>query len=328
MGKPGFSFTEGGTRMRTLQLLRPLAGGLAAITLIVLTASTTISADVPAVRVAVTSTDGYTAYIAQDLGMFKRAGLNASIEIIGTGAAVAAAVAGHTVDIGTSNVVTLAQAHAKDLPFSMVAAGSMYLSTAPNAQFVVMPQSTVRTAKDLNGQTVAGVSIAGIFRLAMESWIDQNGGDSSQVKFVEVPPSEQFAALQRGTIAAAAMIDPGLTDVRSQIRVIGNPFDAIGKRLIVTGWFAANDWIAQNPQTLRTFARVIHDAAAWSNDPKNKLQYAAILTQYFKIPIDPNKINPYALTLDPALVQPVLDSAAKYHLIPAPQAASDLMVRP
>ena len=116
--------------------------------------------------------------------------------------------------------------------------------------------------------------------------------------------------------------------MHSQIRVIGNPFDAIGRRLIVTGWFASNDWIAQNPQTLKTFARVIHEAAAWSNDPKNKVQYAAILAKYFKVPIDPNRINPYALTLDPALVQPVLDSAAKYHLIPGPIAASELIAQP
>jgi NitT/TauT family transport system substrate-binding protein len=314
--------------MRSRYRFRPFAGGFTAVALFALAAGAAIPADMPQVRIAVTSTDGYTAYIAQDLGMFKRAGLDASIQIIGTGAAIAAAVAGHTVDVGTSNVVTIAQAHAKNLPFSFVAPGSMYLSSAPNAQFVVMPQSSVHTAKDLNGQTVAGVSVAGIFRLAMDSWIDQNGGDSSQVKFVEVPPAEQFAALQRGTIAAAAMIDPGLSDVRLQVRVIGNPFDAIGRRLIVTGWFASNDWIAQNPQTLKTFARVIHDAAMWSNDPKNKVQYATILAKYFKVPIDPNKINPYALTLDPALVQPVLDSAAQYHLIPGPIAASDLIAHP
>ena len=79
--------------------------------------------------------------------MFKRAGLDASIQMIGTGAAIVAAVAGHTVDIGMSNVVTIAQAHAKDLPFSFVAPGSMYLSTAPNAQFVVMPQSAFTRPK-------------------------------------------------------------------------------------------------------------------------------------------------------------------------------------
>jgi NitT/TauT family transport system substrate-binding protein len=305
-----------------------VVGVLFAFALIVCAASAPIAAAAPAVRVAVTTTDGFTAYIAQDLGMFKRAGLDVSVEMLGTGAAIAAAVAGHGVDIGTSNVVTLAQAHAKNLPFSMIAPGSMYLSSAPNAQFVVLPQSAVRTAKDLTGQTVAGVSVAGIFRLAMNSWIDQNGGDSSQVKFIELPPSEQFPALQRGTIAAAAMIDPALTDVHSQIRVIGNPFDAIGHRLIVTGWFATNDWIAQNPQTARTFIKVIHDAAAWSNNSKNKLQYAQIVTKYLKIPVDPNKINPYALTLDPALVQPVLDGATKYHMIPNSLPASELIERP
>ena len=79
---------------------------------------------------------------------------------------------------------------------------------------------------------------------------------------------------------------------------------------------------------LRRLLGVIHEAAAWSNDPKNKVQYAAILSKYFSVPIDPNKINPYALTLDPALVQPVLDSAAKYHLIPGPIAAGDLIAQP
>jgi len=60
-----------------------------------------------------------SAYYAADNGFFKRAGLDAQFLSIANGAAITAAVLGGSADIGYSNVISLATAHAKGLPITI-----------------------------------------------------------------------------------------------------------------------------------------------------------------------------------------------------------------
>jgi NitT/TauT family transport system substrate-binding protein len=278
-------------------------------------------------NVAITANDGYTAFFAQDLGLFQKAGLNVDVKIFANGPAIAAAVASRDLQIGLSNVVTIAQARERGLPFTLVAPVSLVVAGDPSTQMVALPDSPVRTGKDLNNKTIGAASIAGILRLCAQAWIDRNGGDSSTVKFVEVTPGETLAALQRGTIAAALMVDPALAAVRPQIRALGNPMEAIGPRLLVTGFFANDAWIAQNPQVAKTFARVIEEAGRWANDAKNRPAANAILAKYTHNAASDLGNVVYARTFDSTLLQPILDSAVKYKFLSKPLAAADIMLR-
>jgi NitT/TauT family transport system substrate-binding protein len=87
----------------------------------------TSQTEVTTIRVASTPIDvGAQVYYAQALGAFKAAGLDVQIQSIDNGAAIASAVAGGAVDIGQSNVVSIATAYTKKLPFVVLApAGSM-----------------------------------------------------------------------------------------------------------------------------------------------------------------------------------------------------------
>ncbi len=274
--------------------------------------------------VAIVDNDGFQAYVARDTGLFQRAGLDVDIQNLSKGSAVAAAVTSHDVAIGISNIVTIAQAVERGLPFQFIAPASMeFSSSTPTTQLVAWPRSSIRSAKDLNGKVLGAQTTSGLIRLVEEAWIDKNGGDSSTVTYIELPPPAILPALERGTIAAATLIEPNLAPALPQVRALGNPFGALGPKLMVTGWFATTDWIAQNREAAATFASVMSDAARWVNDPKNKTQVAALQSKYGAS----SSVNPYAVSFDASMVQPILDGAAKYKLLPRPLTATELLFK-
>src|SRR5271156_5563106 len=130
---------------------------------------------------------GAQAFYAQDLGMFKQAGLDTQVSIRNFGTQVAAAVAGGSIEIGQSNVISLAAAHERGLPFAMIAAAGLYSTLKPTSMMLVEKNSPLKTAKDLSGKTVAVNGLKSITQISVQAWADQNGGDSQAIKFVEMP---------------------------------------------------------------------------------------------------------------------------------------------
>jgi NitT/TauT family transport system substrate-binding protein len=253
-------------------------------------------------------------YYAQDTGIFKKHGLTVDIQTLANGAAVASAVASGALQIGNSNVLSVAVARQKGLPFVIFAPGALYTSTIPTTALAVAPNGPIRSAKDLNGQILAGVSLGGLDQLSLESWLDKNGGDSKSAKYVELPPAQMVAALQRGTIAAASLPDPALNSAVNDgsVRIIGNNYDSVAPSFLITAWFATSDWIAKNPDLAKRFSDAMAETADWANTNHDKA--AEILLKYTKIDSRTSHVR-FAHTLSTATIQPVLDAGARYNLI-------------
>ncbi len=98
---------------------------------------------------------GALVYYAQDEGFFKKANLDIEIVAAANGPAIAAAVASGTVDVGSGNALSIAQAHEKGLNFVYVAPAGAYTTASPTGGCVVAKASPVHVAKDLNGKTIA-----------------------------------------------------------------------------------------------------------------------------------------------------------------------------
>lgn len=253
-------------------------------------------------------------YYAQDMGFFKKAGLNVEIQTLANGPAIAAAVASGALQIGNSNVLSIAVARQKGLPFVIFAPGALYSSTAPTTALAVVPNGPIRSAKDLNGKVLAGVSLGGLDQLSLETWLDKNGGDSSTAKFVELPPSQMVAALQRGTVSAVSLPDPALNSALNDgsVRILGNNYDSVAPSFLIGAWFATNDWLVKNPDAAKRFSDAMAETADWANANHDKA--AEILLKYTKIDSRTSHVR-FARTLSTATIQPVLDAGARYKLI-------------
>jgi NitT/TauT family transport system substrate-binding protein len=269
-------------------------------------------------------------YFAQDVGFFAKAGLEPGIQAFDTGPAIAAAVVSDALDIGYITVDAAAAIHQKNVPLVLIAPSAEYLSptTQGTSAFMVPANSTVQSGGDLNGKTIAVIALNGITHIAACAWIDQNGGDSSTAKFIEVPPPAMPAALAASRVDAAWVTEPFLAGAKKSARVLGVGFDVIGKRFLLNAWFTTRSWAHDHPDLVRRFAQTMHDTAVWAN--ANHAASAPIVAKYTKIDsgIVANMTRSYyADQLTPALLQPLVDISAKYNAF-APFPAQDLIYTP
>ncbi|MGA2395808.1 MAG: ABC transporter substrate-binding protein [Candidatus Lustribacter sp.] len=258
---------------------------------------------------------GIEVYFAQDMGFFAKAGLDAVISQLPGGPAIAAALVSGAVDVGFVALDALAEIHQRGIPVVAVAPGTEYLApfTTQAAALVVPPNSTVEKAPDLNGKTIAVISLNGLTHTAVCTWIDKNGGDSSTVKFVEMPPPAMVAALAANRIDAAQVAEPFVGAARKAGRVLTYGFESVAKDFLTTAWCAAAPWAREHPSLVSGFVAAMRETAAWAN--ANPKQSGAILTNYLKL--DPAVVASmtrvrYANQLVPALMQPLVDVTARY----------------
>jgi NitT/TauT family transport system substrate-binding protein len=265
------------------------------------------------IRIGATANDSFAeSYYAQDLGYFARAGIDAEITTFANGAQVSTGVASGALDVGISSVITLANATLRGLPFVYIAGGGMYTAAAPTIVLCVAKDATLTEARELEGKTISVSGIKDITHLAIVTWLVKNGADPAKVNIIEMPFSQVSAALKRGTIAAGIISEPSLAAALDDVRVLAKPFELIGKRLMIGGWFATGDWHKKNVAAARAFAGVMYATARWANANHDKS--AAILQKYTKI--DDATVKrmvrvAYAESLEPDMIDPTLDLAAR-----------------
>src|SRR5665213_1526673 len=166
------------------------------------------------IKIAVLPSDSVSlAFYAIDRGSFKRAGIDAELIKLQSGPAIAAAVASGAADFGAANIVALAVAHEKGVPFTAIAPAGVYTSRAVTVGLVVPKSSTIRSAKELEGRIVAVDSLKTLGTIATSAWMDRNGGDSKTLKYVELPFGQMGAALAAGRVDAAFLPEPALSNV-------------------------------------------------------------------------------------------------------------------
>jgi NitT/TauT family transport system substrate-binding protein len=239
-------------------------------------------------------------------------------------------VAGGSADIGFSNVVSLAIAHERGLPFTLLAPANLHLPTQVTAGILTaLKNGPIKSAKDLAGKVVAVNGLNNISSVSVQAWIDKNGGDWKNVKFAEMPFPQMPEAVRSGHVDAAS-IDAAneqlLAKPDSDLRRLANVFDGVGTHFTPSCWFTTGTWVSANPAAAKAFVTVMAQAAAWAN--ANHAASASILATYLsKTPQDIDSVTraPYATRLTPDLVQPSIDAAYKYGLIKAGFPATEMI---
>jgi len=271
-------------------------------------------------------------YYAKNLGMFARHGLAPEFTSMNSGALIVSAIVGGALDIGFSNISSLAIAHAKGVPITLLAAANLYDASSPTVGLLAVKRdSKLTSAKDFTGKTIGVGSLNNVTHLGARAWIDDNGGDSSSVKWIEVVISTMAAALESGRIDGATLdlgVDPTLGKPGDPLRIAAATFSAIAPRFITGGWVTTPDWLAKHPAEAKSFALTMTEAAQWANTPGNRKASAAILAGY--LAESPDQINAsqrvvYGTSLTAPALQPLIDLVARYKVIPASYPASEII---
>lgn len=295
---------------------------------VVLGSMPSTAADVPVLQLGLSIDDDATSVIyAQRAGLFHRAGFDVALQRQTSGAAVAAATLAGTFQIGKAGLVALFNAHLRGVPLSMVAPAGLYESRSPYALLLVAKDSSVQSAHDLEGKLVSVPSLNDLNQVVVAAWLDQHGADVKKVKFVELPFSATGVALEEHRVDAGLLVYPPLAQAMAggKLRALGPAMDAIAPVYLFSGWFVANDWGHAHPEIVRNFARIVAQAAAYTNSHHEETAPMLADASGFSLPLIQSmpRITD-GTTLIAAQIQPLLDFAVKYGIVARSFPAQDL----
>ena len=268
-----------------------------------------------------------TVYVAQH-GLLEKAGLSAEIMPFTTGAQTVQAVLGGSLDIGLSDMTQIANAVNRGLPLAFIAGSGLYRTESPSTLLCVAKNSPIRSAKELEGAAIGVNGLRTMAEISTREWAHENGADVAKLQFTEIPASLAVPALLRGTVPAAIVGEPFFTAAGDQIRLLAKTYDTIAKRFYVSAMFAKRDWLAQNAAMVRKFVRGrLRDGGVGERPPRRDRADARDLAQARRRTVKSTPRAAFATSLDPKLMQPVLDIALRYNLIEKPVDAATLIWR-
>lgn len=288
--------------------------------------------DLHTVRVLAVPTDGVKSTLyAQKAGIFKKHGINADIQPMGSGAAIFAAVAGGSADVGSGSLFPVFAAYARGVQLRIIAAASIYDTNHADAYLFVKKDSPIRTARDLNGKVLGADAVKDANSTAVRAWVDENGGDGSSLKAVELKPSEQIAALQQGRIDAIVLKSPliQVANATGAFRTICKPLDAIAPRFVLSCWISSLDFIQKNTPLVNNYIAALAEASRYTNAHQAAtVDMVAQFTGQDPAVVAKGVRSVTAESISVADVQRPLDIAVKYGIIDKPFDASGLIYRP
>jgi NitT/TauT family transport system substrate-binding protein len=271
------------------------------------------------------------AFIAQQRGYFEKHNLNVELVPMNSGSAIAEAVAGGSLDAGFSDVISIANARSRGLPFEYIAAGILNTPAFPQGGLIVRSDSPLQSGKALGGQVVAVNALNSISSLEAQVWIDANGGDSKSVKFIEAPLPQMPVAVAQGTVQAAVAGEPifAMAVARGDLRVVRFTKTGIAPTFMLNGWFAETDWVDKNRAVAAQLAAAMHDAAVWANANRPGTERVLVDSLKMTPSIAQSLVAPpfYGDGLRASDLQPIIDVAVRYGAIQKPLRAQDLIAR-
>ena len=268
-------------------------------------------------------------YYAQQMGWFKREGLE--VQVIGgnSGTAMTAAVISGSYEFGKSSLLSAINAHLRGLPLEVIASGPVYESKNPFGELCVASDSAISTGKDFEGKTFGSPALNGLTDLGMRAWVDAHGGDPKAMKFVELSSTTAAAAIAQHRVDAAILNQPFLAQAvaAKEVKRIAPALDAIAKSFVMAAYFTSSDYAKAHPDIVAKFAKILYAASAYTN--KHHAETAAMISEIASTPVTVVEHMPRvdgAVGLNPAQYQPVIDAAAKFNMIPHAFPAREMLL--
>lgn len=281
------------------------------------------------INVAGPPIDDYkTVYYGIRSGIFRKYGLDVSAQNTQSGAAATAAVVGGSSQVAFTSFPGVVQAYVRGVGFRVIAPAQWYIEDSVTDALFVKAGSPLRTAADLNGKIVGVVAINDLFSLTTKAWIDENGGNSATVKFIELPLSSVVPALEAGRIDAGRLGSPFMEQAlgAGSVRLFAKNLSAIGKRYQASVFVSMADYVAAHHEVMHNFARGMREAIVYTNTHlPETVDLVASFTgiEAAAVARSVRAVDPEYL--DPRNLQPVIDFAYKYKLIDHSFSAADII---
>jgi NitT/TauT family transport system substrate-binding protein len=273
------------------------------------------------------------ALYAQANGTFQKNGIDVQVIPMNNGAAITAAILGGSLEFGKISMLNLVQAHARGIPLVIECPAALYGADIRDAiGIIVAKDSPIRSGRDLNGKTFAVPALGDLFTIVSSTWIDKTGGDSSTVKFLELPGKAAAEAIASGRVDAATLAQPTLKDAVAggKFRILADPFAAVASHFVSTAYACSVDFATKNAAAVARFRKIISDANTYAN--KHVAEMLPLISKFTGIDLAVldnlpfTRIGTTAVLKDAhTMIQPLIDVAVKYKAIPHSYDAKELI---
>lgn len=224
-------------------------------------------------------------YLGQKKGFYSKRGLKLEPTLAQGGAAIVPGVVSGQFDFGFSNMTSLLVAQSKNVPVKAVVNGvaSTGKAGADFAEIAVPKGSSLKSAKELEGKKVAANTLGNICDTSVNESVRKDGGDPSKVEYVEMPFDQMPAALSKGQVDAACVVEPALATIKSQGgTVLASNFVDVSPDLTVAMYFTSQQYAAKNPELVKKFQEATAESLAYADEHPDEVRQ--IITTYTKIP--------------------------------------------
>jgi NitT/TauT family transport system substrate-binding protein len=203
-------------------------------------------------------------YIAQQDGLFARAGLHVTIKPVAQSTAATADLLHGSVDVITgANFVSFFKAQAAGVLSLKIL--SEEATCAPNAnEIVVPPHSPITKPADLAGRTIAVNISNDIQTMTTNEILKADDVTTARIRYVVIPFPDMATALAAHRIDAAYEVEPFLSEAEAKIGAVPVLDNCTGPTagIPIGGAITTTAWAQNYPRTARAFQHAMAQAAA------------------------------------------------------------------
>jgi NitT/TauT family transport system substrate-binding protein len=244
-------------------------------------------------------------YVGLDKGYFQKVGIEVDLIKLAGGAKILEALAGGSIDIGFSNVVSLILANDAGLDFNAITGGPRANLEHRETGLLIKKDSKIISLKDLEGKTIAVNTKKNIVELLLLEYLQMNGVNISKIKLVEIPFPRMLQVLDLEQVDAIATIEPFVTFGLEQggARIMGHYFTEVMPELEISTYNASEKWANSNHEIVNSFRLAIKEATIFANNNTQELieiiakhtnlsfeQVSSITLPYFGDNVDKNSL--------------------------------------
>jgi NitT/TauT family transport system substrate-binding protein len=237
-------------------------------------------------------------------GFFSQVGITFKKTTLQSGNDVVLNMANNNGDIAYAGFVPMMIGSTNNIPLTLVAASEVEgTSAADNWQnILVKGSSSIRTARDLAGKTIAVNALKGVGEIMIRAALEKRGVRGSQVRLIAVPFPQMRTALNNGQVDAIWVPEPFLSQGLNidGDRIVMAPGPVLGQYFPIGGYAVKPSFKSKNPALVARFRSAMNRSLIYAQShPAEIREMLPRGTENVRLPIwstvvDRSKINQLA----------------------------------
>lgn len=253
-----------------------------------------------------------------DQGYFEDEGLDVTLEIGQSGAAMTPSVISGEYQFALGTYISLMLARENDVGVQVVsnlANGSDNPDRGTDG-LLVAPDSGIDSMEDLAGKTIAVAGLQGIQEVAVPAFLDEHDIDYSDIRFTEVPFPDMNDAVQTGEVDVAAQVEPFVTlgEDAGLVRLLDPIHEALPS-MPLGNIFASQEWLEDNPDVANAFYHALQRSLEDASDETAMREAIAANTETPPELVERMALDNWQPEIDRDALEVVGELAAKYGIL-------------